>query len=53
MEMTFHDFLRLMHGGAPAAPVAPAPRDKASDDAARDGLSRQWRPTPGDLEPPF
>jgi hypothetical protein len=51
MEMTFHDFLRLMHGAAPAVPAAP--RDKASDDAARDGISRQWRPTPGDLEPPF
>lgn len=51
MEMPLEAFLREMHG-ATSAP-RPAPRDTASDAAARDGISRQWRPTPGDLEPPF
>lgn len=50
MEMTLETFLRQMHG---ATSPAVAPRDAASDASVRDGISRQWRPTPGDMTPPF
>lgn len=49
MEMTLEMFLRQIHGASPAA----APRDAASDASVRDGISRQWRPTPSDMTPPF
>lgn len=56
MEMTLEAFLREMHGERPAppAPMPPLPpRDPLFDAAVRYGLCRQWRPTPGDTEPPF
>lgn len=34
-----------------ALPPHAKPRD--SDASARDGISRQWKPTPGDEQPPF
>lgn len=50
VEKTLEIFLRELFD---APRRALPPRDPASDEAARTGISSQWRPTPGDSEPPF
>jgi hypothetical protein len=54
IPLTLARFLHDMHQRGEIVLTPPAkPRDPLSDAAARDGISRQWRPTPGNTEPPF